>query len=75
MKPCNRNKRVPESSKEVMAGSRVRLKGLKGWYIVRTISGNQISCTRRKGDEISQTWTDFDQVVAVSNKKTKGNRV
>ena len=65
---------LPPGSKEIRAGTNVRLKGMKGWYVVKQMSGNQLFCTRKTASGDEQVWTDFDQVVGISNNKTKGKK-
>lgn len=71
---CERSKRVPPDSKEIVAGSRVRIKSFTGWYVVISISGNQVECQRNIRGETSTTWTNFDWIDEVSNKPTKGKK-
>jgi hypothetical protein len=60
--------------KKIVKGSRVKLSGMKGWWLVVEQDGTGLTCTRKiRGTQGStdQIWTDVDQVTHVSNLKLK----
>lgn len=61
--------------KKIIKGSRVKLSGVRGWWLVVGINGTGVSATRKiRGTQgsLDQTWTDISQVTHVSNVKPKG---
>lgn len=61
--------------KKIIKGSRVKLSGINGWWLVEDVTGTGLTCTRKivgtHGSK-DQIWTDVEQVTHVENVKPKG---
>lgn len=58
--------------KKITVGCRVRLQGVSGWWRVDEKKGTSLACTHTVGRQEKFMTTEEDQVIAVSNKRTKG---
>lgn len=52
----------------------MRLNGLRGWWAVDAKEGTSLTCIRKVGRQEEFRTTHEDQVIQVSNKRTKGKR-